>query len=317
MSRRAAAVAGVVSIVVTVALSALGAARATTQPGMTGRPNESVTQEFPPIPATLPAALGAAEEPNPARCATLPSCDVVPLTVEQPESLSIFDDFYVDVELRWDRLATPGVDNDLDLYLWLDPQSTGSLARSVTAEEPERLRFAQPTGGKYSIVVVNASGRNTGYTVVVHVIHTAGERPPELDVPSAGPSRSPSGGAIVGSADGPSSSGGAASSSPSAVSPGGAPSVGEPGLPAVIPAAVAPTPELATLQRLDPSQLAASAAGGDLFRTAGGPPAAPRPVSGAVVALWGGLVPAATGVGALVVMRRRRPAVLAVRAARA
>lgn len=151
--------------------------------------NQTVEKEFGPL-ATMNPLPGL---PNPApklhtpeSCRQATYCDVIPLEVVLPPTLSKSDEFFVTVQLEWQTSQTPGVDpytkpqdvNDLDLYVWDDPiAETGMPAQmSSTAAQPEKLRLFRPSKGKYSIVVFNYVGPNTGYKLKV-------EYKPEAIVP--------------------------------------------------------------------------------------------------------------------------------------
>ena len=63
--------------------------------------------------------------------------------------------------------AKPTDVNDLDLYVWDDPVGEEPAQHSATSATPESLRLFRPAKGKYSIVVFNYTGPNTGYKLTV------------------------------------------------------------------------------------------------------------------------------------------------------
>jgi hypothetical protein len=295
-----------------------GSSRAGTQPPLSIDPGRTETRSYPALVGAYTQAPSPAPELDPATCANLPSCDVVPLTVVQPEGVSVFDEFVLEIELRWAD-DTPVAD-DMSLELWYDPQTANAAASSATDRNPEMVRFAEPTSGKFQIVVANVSGPNTGYTLTVRSIYRKGAAPSELDAPVptfAGPRReTPTSGVTPptptqATSSAPASGGAAvlepgeipASLPTSTLSPDGAL------VPAVAPPAV--DPALAGLAARAGTG-AVSSAGGALFRqsSSNGPP---RPISPPLFVLWTVFVPLAVLGGAALAFLRLRPRALTVR----
>jgi hypothetical protein len=144
--------------------------------------NQTVEKEFQPIPGQnplpgLPAPAPKLNTPESCRQATY--CDVIPLEVVLPPTLKPSDEFFVSVALEWKTDKLPGIKvgeaeytkeqdvNDLDLYVWAEPPGEEPVQASSTAANPEALRVFRPTNGKYSIVVFNYAGPNTGYKLKV------------------------------------------------------------------------------------------------------------------------------------------------------
>ncbi len=145
--------------------------------------NQTVEKNFGPItameplPGGLPAPAPRLDTPD--RCRQATYCDVVPLEVVLPPTLKPSDEFFVSVSLEWKTQTLPGVSaggadyskprevNDLDLYVWGDPAGTDPVQQAATDTQPEKLRLFRPSKGKYSIVVFNYQGPNTGYTLRV------------------------------------------------------------------------------------------------------------------------------------------------------
>src|SRR5437762_2330775 len=53
------------------------------------------------------------------------------------------------------------------MYVWANPTGDTPVQQSSTDTSPEKLRLFRPTKGKYSIVVYNYQGPNTGYRLTV------------------------------------------------------------------------------------------------------------------------------------------------------
>src|SRR5947207_11252964 len=92
----------------------IGSAGAVSQAALTIAPNQTVIQTYGPLVGTFPANPDVPADlnppsPDPDTCASVTSCDVIPLTVGQPSSLSVFDEFSLDIEVSW---GTPGSTDD-------------------------------------------------------------------------------------------------------------------------------------------------------------------------------------------------------------
>ena len=144
--------------------------------------NQTVEKDFGPISSAepLPGLPSPAPRLNtPDRCKQATYCDVIPLEVVLPPTLKPSDEFFVTVTLDWKTSTLPGVSagghdytraqevNDLDLYVWTDPAGDEPVQQSSTDTTPEKLRLFRPSKGKYSIVVFNYMGPNTGYKLTV------------------------------------------------------------------------------------------------------------------------------------------------------
>ena len=150
--------------------------------------NQTVEKSYPamgsmePLPVGLPSPAPKLNSPE--RCRQVTYCDVIPLEIVLPPTLRPSDEFFVSVALDWKTETLPGVSvpgkdvtrpadfNDLDLYVWADPAAgrpaeDQPAGQSATASRPEKVRLFRPTKGKYSIVVFNYQGANTGYTLRV------------------------------------------------------------------------------------------------------------------------------------------------------
>jgi len=139
--------------------------------------NQTVEKDFGPLTSAEPLPGLPSPAPRldtPDRCRQATYCDVIPLEVVLPPTLRPSDEFFVSVALDWKTQTLPGTVytkpqqvNDLDLYVWTDPAGTDPVQQSATASAPEQLRLFRPSKGKYSIVVFNYMGPNTGYKLTV------------------------------------------------------------------------------------------------------------------------------------------------------
>ena len=146
--------------------------------------NQTVEKEFGPIAAANPAPGLPSPAPalnTPESCKQAAFCDVIPLEIVLPPTLKKSDEFFVTVSLEWKTDKLPGLKvgeaeyvkpsdvNDLDLYVWDDPvnEEGTPTQQSSTAALPEVARLFRPAKGKYSIVVFNYAGPNTGYKLKV------------------------------------------------------------------------------------------------------------------------------------------------------
>jgi hypothetical protein len=57
--------------------------------------------------------------------------------------------------------------NELDLYVWDDPQADKPVTQSISSTQPLSATLFQPPHDKYQIVVVNSYGPNTAYHLKV------------------------------------------------------------------------------------------------------------------------------------------------------
>jgi hypothetical protein len=141
--------------------------------GLRVEENQTIAQEYQPIPMFNPAPDNPTGKPGitPDDCKTAAWCDVIPLEVVIPPDLGEDEEFFVRVKLEWETQNIPSnpvnpttrAVNDLDLYVWDDPQGDVEQAMGATEQEPEELALFRPTKGRYQIVVANYLGPNTGY----------------------------------------------------------------------------------------------------------------------------------------------------------
>lgn len=109
---------------------------------------------------------------DPAVCAKLTYCDLIPLTVSPPRNLdNRKQEFYVTIAVYWD--AGPGsaiaaeAQNDLDLYVRPvsdDPADPRGDADSASADVPEKVTIPGAQGD-YAIIVNNFNGDGGPYKV--------------------------------------------------------------------------------------------------------------------------------------------------------
>jgi hypothetical protein len=183
------------------------------------------------------------------------------------------------------------------------------LAHSANngAITPEVVRADVQSHDHYFLTINHASGVNQGYTVKViskYVPYTPPHEAPEVTFDSSAPftGQTTSGSASSGTGR-IGGGGGGASLSPVASVPGAtslSPFAGIPGADQ-------------DLTQLTGSDLGSLINGRIAPRRDTGPPAPPKPVSGATVAIWLFLVPAVVLGGAAVWFARHRPAALRVR----
>ncbi len=146
--------------------------------------NQTVEKEFGPIAMPNPAPGLPAPAPKlntPETCKQATYCDVIPLEIVLPPTLQAAGRVLRHrVSCRGTTDQLPGIKsarpstrkpqdiNDLDLYVWNDPTGRGPVQQaSATAARRRRPGCSDPSKGKYSIVVFNYGGPNTGYKVKV------------------------------------------------------------------------------------------------------------------------------------------------------
>lgn len=159
--------------------------------------SQTVEKDFGPLASmnplpNLPSAPPPVPVPEwntPETCRQVTYCDVIPLEVVLPPTLKPADEFFVAVTLSWETSQVPATEyskaqdvNDLDLIVWDDPVAEdGQPAQAgASAAQPESLRLFSPRKGKYSIVVFNYLGPNTGYKLKVEYRPERIEPPFEL-----------------------------------------------------------------------------------------------------------------------------------------
>jgi hypothetical protein len=140
-------------------------------------------------------------------------CDNVPITVKPPAGLSVFDSWFLYMEVSWDRSQPGGCPtdpvvgttpcDDVDVFTYddrqLDPTTYNDTGDSASADDPEVAKIFQPNLGNYNLVVVNFAGVNRGYHVKAYIKVFKGQTPFELLAPGlnlgGGAAGSPSGSA--------------------------------------------------------------------------------------------------------------------------
>src|SRR5437763_6291845 len=145
--------------------------------------NQTVEKDYGPIgssqplPVTPPSPVPKLNTPDNCRRATY--CDTIPLEVVLRPTLKPLDESFVTVRLEWKTSTLPPVSagghdytkpqevNDLDLYAGNEPAGDKPVQAHASDQEPEELRLFRPSKGKYSIVVFNYVGPNTGYKLTV------------------------------------------------------------------------------------------------------------------------------------------------------
>jgi len=177
MTRRRGAAAIVLGTIATASLLVGGGdARALEGEEFTVFANTTTEVDQGAIPASDPASSQGSivtGAPTPDRCATMPSCMVVPVNIEIPEDIEPGDDFVVAMEFSWVDSTGEGLD-DLDFWVFDDGQTAereGTAAgytevgSSAGADNPEKVGLYEPTLGRYNIVANNFSGVITSWHI--------------------------------------------------------------------------------------------------------------------------------------------------------
>jgi hypothetical protein len=188
--------------------------------------NKGATEaDYPALIGNYPASQAA--NPEPADCSdpSSPYCDAIPLDIQPPSGLTVFDTWFAYIAVSWDKSQPGGCAdlggvtddcNDVDIYTYDNKQidtahtSYTDTGDSASSDDPEVAKLFQPGLGVYNLIVNNFAGVNKGYHLKVTFEVFKGEKPFELLAPSPSlgdnstPTPSDSGGA---NASGSSSSG--------------------------------------------------------------------------------------------------------------
>ena len=132
--------------------------------------DKQVTKSYPAIPAAQPAAKPSTDPASCSGTGTGTWCDVVPVTIQVPRAY--LKDLVLTITLSWD----PGVQQEVPaygtakqdqmyMYVWEDPPVNGTQDAAVGPAEPAKLTLVAPKSTKLNVVVRNAEGTNTGYTL--------------------------------------------------------------------------------------------------------------------------------------------------------
>jgi hypothetical protein len=303
-----------------------GPVSALSQPGLRVVENQTVEQAYGPIPGQNPAPATPPPTPDlvtPDTCRQVTYCDVVPLEVVVPATLKEEDEFFVHVELTWKTSQIPATAltgdiavNDMDLYVWEDPQGEEFLEESASNDVPEQLKMYRPVKGKYQIVVLNYSGPNTGYQLKVsykpeRIVPPFESLEPEFQMPldpvDTAPLTPPVDLSEFEAAPPPDFSGAPVEPPPPAPVAAPEPVVAVP----LEPVPVEPDPDFAGFDDAEFEESLAAPAETDVLRQrqarAVGPP---TPASGASLLFWLAAVPLALVAAAGVWLARRGSAVL-------
>ena len=152
----------------------------------------------------------ANEAQDPATCSTSAYCDVIPLTIEVPDSITEDDEYFVQYLLSWDSQKLPPdpvlepegrAVNDMDSYIYTDPPTEKEakkrgakpdsaddpwIASAATGGEPEQAFLFKPKGD-YLITVINFLGQNSGFTIKLTWVSETFEKPFESLAPEFKP----------------------------------------------------------------------------------------------------------------------------------
>jgi hypothetical protein len=188
ISRTSGALAALIALVATVLTFAAPGASGLEQPRVTLVPNQKLVNDYFPLIGNNPGAtVDASTTVSTDICSKATACDVIPLTVPDPKDE---DDFFVTITLNWDTAEVPNVPvlgdtavNDLDLWIVDDPfneeagpDEDGFHYKSAGTDEPEIVQMYRPIGN-FNILVVNATGVNTGYRLT---FDWTTDRPPTI-----------------------------------------------------------------------------------------------------------------------------------------
>lgn len=345
LSRRARGyLAGVTALLVVVALAPPAAAIQGDKISIKIENNNTTKKPYGPMAVN---DAGSTFTDDPETCAAVPFCTAVPLEVLLPSNFNPdINEFVLTVRLGWDDggVSAGGQSaqgNDLDMYIYvIGKDAKGNttykeVGRSAGSSQPEVSKLFTPSKTNYVIVVYNFVGVNKGFDLTL-TYRDATIR--DVGTFETGPSARPGAGGSTADADAsgsdfasPPSAPGSASSDSSSLSARPSPNVrptfsspsalpfANPSL-TTGPAVVAPTgpagfsglPIGADTSKDLNSSLAPNESQ-DIFkpRVPLGPP---KPVSGALLIFWFGVVPLVLVGAAAVLMIRRRPAALTVRA---
>lgn len=287
-----------------------------------------VTKSYPPIRLNSGGGGAGSRKVNkPADCNTVVYCDTVPLLVDVPPGTPDDSEFVVRISLKWEQ--TPGPvgtsSNDMDLYLWDDPQGTTDVAHSASSGNPEIANLVSPRKVKYQIVVDNFAGVNQGYELKVEYISGDFTPPDESLDPTFKPEDKEQEGFAAatgpnddsGSDDPPpppksSGSGSGAAFDAGATAPDGSGSGG--GLPSFPLPGTGSDAFLLGLPDAGDDPLADTGGGSQLFRPTLGRATGPAgPVPAPVLVFWLVAAPLALLIGGAIIVRRRRPVALTIR----
>lgn len=149
-------------------------------------PGKSVVEhDYPSIFAPEPATGTIGGVVGPDECRDLPSCALVPIDVDVPETKP-GDDFYITLEMSW---ADP--ECDLDTFLFDDKQTEDGeaytqVASSASGDNPELIKAFEPKLGRYNLVVQNFACASTGWHLKAESLVGEFDKPIEQLAPSGG-----------------------------------------------------------------------------------------------------------------------------------
>jgi hypothetical protein len=166
--RAAGALAGLAFAVAGMAVFGAPAGLASAQPGITIASGQTVERDYPGLNGSVPSAQADSSQTTgitPDDCRVQTWCDVVPLTLQRPSHLDVNDEFFVRIILSYEQTKPDGSTptNELDLYVWDDPQGAKPVTQSVSSTQPISATLFQPPKDKYQVVVVSSYGPSTGY----------------------------------------------------------------------------------------------------------------------------------------------------------
>lgn len=123
--------------------------------------SQTVEKEYPGIPGNNPGATP--RDPN--TCSTVVYCDTIDLTVQVPGHYSSQTRYTINITVAWQNSDL----NNLNIYAF-DRDKTTQLQGTTGPEQPEEIALYDPPGGKYFVVVLNATGVNNAYKAKVEFV---------------------------------------------------------------------------------------------------------------------------------------------------
>ncbi|HUR48083.1 MAG TPA: hypothetical protein VMY88_00940 [Acidimicrobiales bacterium] len=272
-----------------------GAASADPQEPVKLTAPQTVVREYDPLVATDPANQSGYTQ-DPTTCSTAPHCDTIPLELVVSDELKNSDteDYFLRLTIEWDNA---GGDN-VNAYLYDDPYAGEFyIASGATAEMPEKINLYRPEKKKYILVVHNTTGVNAGYKLTAAITVEPFGGAPDFGGVNENPSRPTTTRPSNDNDDEPFFDDSDDTPAPP---------------PAIVDNGFGPPPPLADVER-DESLSALARDRGDFessltapdftLQEEEAPP--PDPVSGATVALLGGLLPASLVGGGVFWLRRK------------
>lgn len=195
-------------VVLVVVAAPIAASHADTVDAITAAPNQTLDKDYAAIVGQDPTeassnAIGDSHSaPTPDNCATLPSCNVIPLTFQVPKNFDKRDTYVATISLFWDRQFVDTHEagesvgtEDYDMYLWAEafnePECTKAkapkpdycttdlaLSANGPAQMPEIIRVDVSSRQKF-LLEVSQSGGAAPYRVHIESTYFSYSAPAE------------------------------------------------------------------------------------------------------------------------------------------